>query len=180
MTGTGNGGHDHEVVDSGDRSTLLHHLPLPSRDEVRRLAQALGGFIAALSQVPRAAVKDLVPVEQPALDDYRDEAAELSRALHPELGAAQRKAVASFLMADLPPSPVSAGRDGVAAAGGVADGGQDGRFARPSRRGNEGEVDVAPGCRPHRVRSTRSGPPSAWPPTGVRTVSVRAARQMGT
>ncbi len=86
---------------------LLHHLPLTLRDEVRRLAQALGGFVAALSQVPRAAVKDLVPVEQPALDEYRDEAAELSRALHPELGAAQRKAVASFLVADLPPSPVS-------------------------------------------------------------------------
>jgi hypothetical protein len=164
------------VVDSGDRSTLLHHLPLPSRDEVRRLAQALGGFIAALSQVPRAAVKDLVPVEQPALDDYRDEAAELSRALHPELGAAQRKAVASFLIADLPPSPVSAGRDGVAAAG----------VWRTAARMVGAPVPAAGAMKarstslPAVVRSTRSGPPSTWSPTGVRTVSVRAARQMGT
>jgi aminoglycoside phosphotransferase (APT) family kinase protein len=158
VTGTGSGGHDHEVVDSGDRSTLLrrrlpergglsasaeahllrlvasrsplpvpqvvrlisddvmemqrvpgtpllHHLPLPSRDEVRRLALALGGFVAALSQVPRAAVKDLVPVEQPTLDEYRDEAAELSRTLHPELTVPQRRAVASFLVRLPPPSP---------------------------------------------------------------------------
>jgi aminoglycoside phosphotransferase (APT) family kinase protein len=160
MTGTGNDGQDHEVVGSGDRSTLrrrrlpergglsasaeaqllrlvasrsplpvpqvvrlmsddvmemqrvpgtplLRHLPVPSPDEVRGLAQALGGFVAALSQVPREAVEDLVPVEQPLLDEYRDEASELSRALHPELTVAQRKAVASFLVADLPPSPAS-------------------------------------------------------------------------
>lgn len=160
MTGTGNSGQDHEVVDHGDRSTvlrrrlqgggglsasaearllrlltsrsplpvpqavrlisdevmemervpgspLLHHLPLTSRDEVPRLAPALGGFVAALSRVPRGDVEDLVPVEHPSLDEYRDEAAGLARALHPELTVAQRKAAASFLGGDPPPSPTS-------------------------------------------------------------------------
>ena len=153
-----NSGQDHEVVDSGDRSTvvrrrlpdggglsasaeahllrllgsrsplpvpqvvrlisddvmemervpgtpLLRHLPLPSPDEVRHLAQGLGGFVAALSRVPREEVEDLVPVEHPALEEYRGEASELSRSLHPELTVAQRKAVASFLRDDRPPSP---------------------------------------------------------------------------
>jgi aminoglycoside phosphotransferase (APT) family kinase protein len=151
------GGQDHEVVDHGDRSTvlrrrlldggglsasaearllrllasrspiplpqvvrlisdevmemervpgtpLLRHLPLRSRDEVRRLAQALGGFVAAVSRVPWDDVEDLVPVEQPSLEDYRDEAAELARGLYSELTVAQRKAVASFLGDDPPRS----------------------------------------------------------------------------
>lgn len=84
---------------------LLRHLPLTSPDEARHLAQGLGGFVAALSRCPREDVEDLVPVEQPSLEEYRDEAAEVSRTLHPELTVAQRKAVASFLREELPPSP---------------------------------------------------------------------------
>ena len=84
---------------------LLRHLPLTSAGEVRRLAEALGGFVASLSRVPRRDVEDLVPVEQPSLEEYRDEIAELSRALQSELTAVQRRAVAAFLTEECPPSP---------------------------------------------------------------------------
>jgi aminoglycoside phosphotransferase (APT) family kinase protein len=50
-------------------------------------------------------VEELVPVEQPSLEAYRDEAAELSRALLSELTFARRQAVAAFLGDALPPPP---------------------------------------------------------------------------
>jgi aminoglycoside phosphotransferase (APT) family kinase protein len=84
---------------------LVRHLPLTSAGEVRRLAQALGGFVASLSRVSRRDVQDLVPVEQPSLEEHRDEVAELSLARYSELTAVQRRAVAAFLAEDCPPSP---------------------------------------------------------------------------